>query len=86
MFEDSLVESPGGIKTNRGLTTFVSFALHMLLLGVLVLIPLIWTEALPKAQVFSCVLRPEPPPPPPAPPAVVPQRVLGGAAGGAHKR
>lgn len=76
MFEDSLVESSGRIKTKRGLTTFVSFALQMLLLGVLVLIPLIYTEALPKAQMMTFIAAPPPPPPPPPPPAVVPQRVV----------
>lgn len=76
MFEDSLVESSGRIKTKRGLTTFVSFALQMLLLGVLVLIPLIYTEALPKAQMMTFIAAPPPPPPPPPPPAVAPVKVV----------
>lgn len=76
MFEDSLVESSGRLRTKRGLTTFVSFAVQMLLLGVLVLIPLIYTEALPKAQMMTFIAAPPPPPPPPPPPEVVPQRVV----------
>jgi protein TonB len=77
MFEDSLVESAGRIKTKRGLTTFVSFALQMCLLGVLVLIPLIYTEALPKAQMMTFLAAPPPPPPPPPPPAAaVPVKVI----------
>lgn len=76
MFEDSLVESSGRLKTRRGLTTFFSFALQMMLLGVLVLIPLIYTEALPEAQRLTFIAAPPPPPPPPPPPAVVPQRVV----------
>src|ERR1700761_3170245 len=75
MFEDSLVESSGRIKTKRGLTTFLSFGLQMLLLGVMVLIPLIYTEALPKQQLMTFLVAPPPPPPPPPPPAA-PVRVV----------
>src|SRR3954452_446322 len=72
MFEDSLVESAGRIKTKRGITTFLSFGLQMLLLGVGVLIPLIYTEALPKQQLMTFLVAPPPPPPPPPPPAAAP--------------
>src|SRR3954467_10571063 len=72
MFEDSLVESSGRIKTKRGLTTFLSFGFQVLLLGVLVLIPLIYTEALPKQQLMTFLVAPPPPPPPPPPPAATP--------------
>ena len=41
MFEDSLIESGGRLKTKRGLTTFLSFGLQIALVGVLVLIPLL---------------------------------------------
>jgi periplasmic protein TonB len=76
MFEDSLVESAGRIKTRRGVTTFVSFAVQMGLLGVLVLIPLIYTEALPKQQLMTFLVAPPPPPPPPPPPAAAPPKVV----------
>lgn len=76
MFEDSLVESAGRIKTRRGVTTFLSFGLQMLLLGVMVLIPLIYTEALPKAQMMTFIAAPPPPPPPPPPPAAAPVKVV----------
>src|SRR5213082_1973827 len=71
MFEDSLVESSGKLKTKRGVTTFLSFGLQMLLLGVMVLIPLIYTEALPKQQLMTFLVAPPPPPPPPPPAAAV---------------
>ena len=45
MFEDSLIESGGRLKTKRGATTLLSFILQVLLVGVLILIPLIYTEA-----------------------------------------
>ena len=76
MFEDSLVESAGRIKTKRGVTTFLSFAFQMLLLGILVLIPLIYTEALPKQQLMTFLVAPPPPPPPPPPPAAAPVKVM----------
>ena len=48
MFEDSLIESGGRLKTKRGATTAISFVLQVVLVGILVLIPLLFTEALPK--------------------------------------
>src|ERR1700732_4682961 len=69
MFEDSLIESGGRLKTKRGLTTFLSFGFQIGLVGVLVLIPLLFTEALPKTQLMTFLVAPPPPPPPPPPPA-----------------
>ena len=48
MFEDSLIESGGKLKTKRGWTSIVSFLIQFMIIGVMVLIPLIFTEALPK--------------------------------------
>jgi protein TonB len=69
MFEDSLIESGNRLKTKRGVTTFLSFGLQIALVGVLVLIPLLFTEALPKTQLMTFLVAPPPPPPPPPPPA-----------------
>src|SRR5579863_10218063 len=76
MFEDSLLESGGRLRTKRGMTTTISFVLQICLVGVLVLIPLLYTEALPKQQLMTFLVAPPPPPPPPPPPAAVPQRVV----------
>jgi protein TonB len=76
MFEDSLIESGGRLKTKRGLTTFLSFGLQIALVGVLVLIPLLFTEALPKTQLMTFLVAPPPPPPPPPPPAATPVKVV----------
>jgi protein TonB len=76
MFEDSLIESGGRLKTKRGATTAVSFVLQALLVGVLVLIPLIFTEALPKQQLMTFLVAPPPPPPPPPPPAAAPVKIV----------
>jgi protein TonB len=69
MFEDSLIESGGRLKTKRGWTSIVSFGIQMMIIGVMVLIPLIFTEALPKTQLMTFLVAPPPPPPPPPPPA-----------------
>ena len=76
MFEDSLIESGGRLSSKRGATTVVSFVLQALLLGILILIPLIYTEALPKQQLMTFLVAPPPPPPPPPPPAATPIKVV----------
>jgi protein TonB len=76
MFEDSLVESGGRLKTKQGATTALSFVLQVLFVGVLVLLPLIFTEALPKQQLMTFLVAPPPPPPPPPPPAAAPVHVV----------
>jgi periplasmic protein TonB len=75
MFEDSLIESGGKLKTKRGWTSLLSFALQVVIVGVMVLIPLIFTEALPKTQLMTFLVAPPPPPPPP-PPAAAPVKVV----------
>jgi periplasmic protein TonB len=75
MFEDSLIESGGKLSTKRGLTTTISFALQVALIGVLVLLPLLFTEALPKTQLMTFLVAPPPPPPPP-PPAAAPVKIV----------
>jgi len=76
MFEDSLIESAGKLKTKRLSTTILSFFGQFMLLGVLILIPLIYTDALPKTQLMTFLVAPPPPPPPPPPPAATPVRVV----------
>ncbi|MFZ0802193.1 MAG: energy transducer TonB [Terriglobales bacterium] len=76
MFEDSLIESGGRLSTKRGMTTTISFVFQMVLVGILVLIPLLFTEALPKTQLMTFLVAPPPPPPPPPPPAAAPVKVV----------
>src|SRR5258708_33923954 len=75
MFEDSLPESGGRLKTNRGLTITISVIFQVGLIGILVLLPLIFTDALPKQQLMTFLVAPPPPPPPP-PPAAAPVKVV----------
>lgn len=72
MFEDSLLESGNRLRKRSPWTTALSFLLQVGLLGVLVLIPLIYTDALPKQQLMTFLVAPPPPPPPPPPPAAAP--------------
>jgi len=76
MFEDSLIVSAPRFKTKRLSTTILSFTLQVGLIGVLILIPLIYTDALPKTQLMTFLVAPPPPPPPPPPPAAAPVRVV----------
>ena len=71
MFEDSLLESGGRLKTKRGRTTTFAIILEIIAIGIMVLIPLIFTEALPKQQLMTFLVAPPPPPPPPPPAAAV---------------
>ena len=68
MFEEMVV-SGGMKKTNKPWTVVLSMIVQITVLVVLVLIPLIYTEALPKAMMATMLTAPPPPPPPPPPPA-----------------
>ncbi|HET7441108.1 MAG TPA: TonB family protein [Terriglobales bacterium] len=76
MFEDSLIESGGRLRTRRGATTLLSFILQVALVGILVILPLVFTEALPKQQLMTFLVAPPPPPPPPPPPAATPIKTV----------
>ena len=77
MFEDSLMESGGKIQTNQRYTTTISFIVEAIVVGFLILLPLLITEALPLHQLNSFLMAPPPPPPPPPPPAAAPvQKVI----------
>lgn len=69
MFEDSLMESGGRIKTNQKYTVLFSTFVQICLGIFLVLLPLIFTEALPKGMMTTFLVAPPPPPPPPPPAA-----------------
>lgn len=65
MFADSLLESHFD-HTHRGWTTFASFGLQMLGVAVLLTLPLIYTEGLPKMHLLSMSAPIGPPPGRPA--------------------
>jgi protein TonB len=77
LFEDSLLESSSGQRKRRTLATFLSFVLQCLTVGVLFVIPLVFTDVLPRQQLLTFLEAPPPPPPPaPASPAAASAEVL----------
>jgi len=70
MFDEMVISSPNPKKTNKRWTVFLSMLLQCAFLAILILIPLIYTEALPKTMMATMLTAPPPPPPPPPPPAV----------------
>ena len=54
-------------KTNKSTAVFLSFAAQTIVLIIGILLPMIYFDALPTAQLKSLLVAP-PPPPPPAPP------------------
>ena len=70
MFDDLLESTSEKKKTNKGWAVRSFRRLFRpSILGILILIPLIYTEALPKAMLSTLLIAPPPPPPPPPPPA-----------------
>src|SRR5579863_9719928 len=68
MFDDLLESTVVKKKTNKSWTVLISTIVQATILGILILIPLIYTEALPKAMLSTLLIAPPPPPPPPPPP------------------
>lgn len=80
MFADFVSDSD---YSRRGWTTLISFAVQALALGCLLLLPLFYTEGLPRLAMVAPLLTPAPPPAaPPAParpnPPAIPQSNLMG--------
>jgi len=68
MFSDSLLEF-GTQNKRKALATTTSFIFNCLVIVVMLAVPLMFTEELPKAQLLTFLMAPPPPPPPPPPPA-----------------
>ena len=66
MFEDSTFESSGKIKSKSGRWMMFTFITNGAILVAMILYPLIYPEALPKAMMQTLLVAPPPPPPPPA--------------------
>ena len=75
MFDDLVESSVIRKKTNKSWTVTLSFILQGIIIVVFILIPLIYTEALPKQLLTTFLVAPAPPPPPP-PPAAAVQRIV----------
>src|SRR5260370_28953503 len=70
MFEEMVISSPNPKNTNKLWTVLVWMLFQCLFFVILILIPLIYPEALPKAMMATMLPAPPPPPPPPPPPAI----------------
>jgi periplasmic protein TonB len=69
MFADFSPDSDWSSHSHRGWTTLISFALQALAVGCLLLLPLLYTEGLPKLVLLAPFLAPAPPSSaPPEPP------------------
>ncbi len=68
MFNELIESSSQRKKTNTGWSVILSAIIQISALSVLIVIPLIYTQALPKAMLATLLIAPPPPPPPPPPP------------------
>ncbi len=68
MFADSMLEF-GVQRKRKAFATTTSFIFNVLAIGIMLVIPLVFTEELPKAQLLTFLVAPPPPPPPPPPAA-----------------
>jgi protein TonB len=76
LFADSLLDSGDQERHRRRFATALSFTFQGMLIGVLLIVPLMFTEALPKQQLLTFLVAPPPPPPPPPPAAEAVAKVV----------
>jgi periplasmic protein TonB len=76
LFADSLLETSGGQRARRASATVFSLLFQCCLVGVLLLIPLWFTDVLPRQQLMTFLAAPPPPPPPPAAPDSASRKVV----------
>lgn len=67
LFADCLVEASQMERGRRKFATALSLIVQLLLIGTILIVPLLFTEALPKQQLLTFLVAPPPPPPPPPP-------------------
>ena len=65
LFADSLLDSGEQERKRRKFAAMFSFTVQCLVIGTLIIVPLMFTEALPKQQLLTFLMAPPPPPPPP---------------------
>jgi periplasmic protein TonB len=71
MFEQTFVDGTG--KTKKPWTVAFAFAVETVAILVIIVIPLIFTDVLPKAMLSSLLTAPKPPDPPKPPPPPPPE-------------
>jgi periplasmic protein TonB len=71
MFDQLVVSGANQTKTKTSWTVLLSSIIQVGIVVVMILVPLIYTEALPKGMLTTFLAAPPPPPPPPPPAAVI---------------
>jgi len=71
MFDDLVISSANPQRTNKPWTVALSVLVQTGIVIIMILIPLIYTEALPKQLLTTFLVAPAPPPPPPPPAAAI---------------
>jgi protein TonB len=75
MFADSVLDF-GQQRKRHAFATTTSFIFNCLAIGVMLIMPLVFTESLPKGQLLTFLVAPPPPPPPPPPAAAEVQKIV----------
>jgi periplasmic protein TonB len=75
-FADILLEADNKDKSRRRWAATTSVVIQCVALGLLLMVPLLFTEALPKTQLLTYLVAPPPPPPPPPAAAPAPVQVV----------
>lgn len=75
LFSHSLLEF-GVERKRKAFATTTSLIVNCVAIGILVIVPMMFTEELPKAQLLTFLIAPPPPPPPPPPAAQQVQKVV----------
>jgi protein TonB len=75
IFSDCVLEF-GPQRKRKLFATTTSFIVNCLVICVMLAVPLMFTQELPKAQLLTFLVAPPPPPPPPPPAAAQVQRVV----------
>ena len=65
LFADSLLDSGEQERKRRKFAAMISFTVQCLVIGTLIIVPLMFTDVLPKQQLLTYLMAPPPPPPPP---------------------
>ena len=75
-FNDVLLEGSGPQRKRRTLAAILSFIVQCLVVGILLIVPLMFTDVLPQGQLLTFLMAPPPPPPPPPAASEVAARVV----------
>jgi protein TonB len=69
IFQDVLLDSANTVKSHRGMSAVLSFFIQAIIVAIVIIIPLVITQALPARELTTMLVAPPPPPPPPPPPS-----------------